>query len=101
MAGRTPLNHEAVTVAASAIGFDATTATNNGIRPNAALITVETAEMRFTTDGTTPTTTVGHLADAGQVIELSDRTECEQFRAIRTGSSSSEIMVTTFAEWAF
>jgi hypothetical protein len=49
----------------------------------------ETGQIRFTVDGTAPTTTVGRVANAGDTIEiaLSDWTK---FRAIRaTGTSGS------------
>lgn len=100
MAGRSVTDYESVTVAGTSIGFDATAATNNGIKPSAATITVETAQLRFRTDGTAPTSSEGHLAGVGDVIELTDRGECDNFRAIRTGATSGVIKVTKFVEWA-
>jgi len=99
MAGRSVTDYESVTVATVSIGFDATPATNNGIKPSAATITVETAQLRFRTDGTAPTSSEGHLAGVGDVIELTDRGECDNFRAIRTGASSATIKITKYAEW--
>lgn len=56
-----------------------------------ALITVETAEIRFTVDGTPPTTSTGHIASAPDVIELESNEEIAAFRAIRTGTTSASI----------
>lgn len=55
-----------------------------------ALITVETADIRFYVDGTKPTATVGHQAFPGDQIELHNPTELKNFRAIRvTGTSAT------------
>ena len=59
-----------------------------------AFITVETAQIRFTLDGTAPTTTVGHLLNAGDVLELDSNADIVSFRAIRTGATSATIHVT-------
>ena len=92
-----PLNHEAVTVAGTAIGITATA--SDGILPAAAMITVESADIRYTVDGTTPTSTVGHLALPGAIIELKDRGEVSNFLAIRTGGVSATIHVTVGESW--
>jgi hypothetical protein len=59
-----------------------------------AIITVEVAELRFTVDGTSPTSTVGHVASAPDVIELESNEEIAAFRAIRTGATSAKIYAT-------
>lgn len=92
------LNYESVTVAGTAIGFDATDGTN-GMIPEAAVITVETAAIRFRTDGTNPTASEGHSAEPGDVIILGDRKQCAAFRAIRRDGVSATIRVSTGAGW--
>ena len=89
---RGALRHEAVTVAGTSIGMTVTAA--QGVKPEAAIITVETAQIRFTVDGTTPTASVGHAADPGDVIELAGWDQVSNFRAIRTGGTSATIMCT-------
>ena len=91
------LRHEAVTVAGTAIGMTVTAA--QGVRPDAAIITVESAAIRFTVDGTTPTATVGHLAEPGDVIELVDGQQVRLFSAIRQGGTSATIMCTQGNEY--
>ncbi len=91
------INHETVTVAGTAIGITATG--SEGVVPHAAVITVEAAQISFTVDGTTPTSTVGHLADPGDVITLAGRGEVMQFLAIRTGGVSGTLKVTAGVEY--
>ena len=82
--------HESVTVDNTAGGVALTAAT---IIPfNRALLTVETAAIRFTADGTAPTTAIGHLAQPGDVIKLAGNDELTRFRAIRQGGVSGTIM---------
>lgn len=59
-----------------------------------AFITVETAQIRFTIDGTAPTTTVGHLLNIGDILELDSAEDIAAFRAIRTGTASATIHCT-------
>ncbi len=59
-----------------------------------AFITVETAQIRWTIDGTAPTTTVGHLANAYDIIDLTSAEDLAAFRAIRVGSVSGTIHCT-------
>ena len=92
-----PTNHESVTVSTTAIGITATA--SDGVLPATAVITVEDASIRYTVDGTTPTASIGHRADPGDVIELSDRGEVGQFRAIRKDSSDATIKVTPGVDW--
>lgn len=54
-------------------------------------ITVETAPIRFTVDGTPPTSSTGHLASPNDVIRLESNEEIAAFRAIRQTSTSAII----------
>ena len=58
--------------------------------------TLETAQIRYTLDGTAPTTTVGHLLEIGDTLTIQGRDNIVRFRAIRTGSTSGTIMATFF-----
>lgn len=49
---------------------------------------LETAEIRYTIDGTAPTTTVGTLLEPGDTLVISGHDVLVTFRAIRTGASS-------------
>lgn len=59
-----------------------------------ALITAETAQMRFTIDGTAPTATNGHILNIYDIIQLNSLSDITNFRAIRTGTTSGTLMVT-------
>lgn len=89
------MGHEAVTVAATAIGFTSATITPATGRPaQRAFVTAETAQMRYTYDGTTPTSTVGHILDISDVLVIDGIVNVQNFRAIRTTASSGTIMAT-------
>ncbi len=60
-----------------------------------AFITCETAQVRFTIDGTAaPTTTVGHLLNPGDILKLDSNADIAAFRAIRTGATSGVLKAT-------
>ena len=49
---------------------------------------LETAQVRFRTDGTAPTTEEGLLLNVGDIITIRGLTNLVDFKAIRTGSTS-------------
>ena len=57
-------------------------------------ITLEDGEIRFRVDGGDPTSANGHVAQAGQSIDLISPYEIENFKAIRTGADSGTMRVT-------
>ena len=59
-----------------------------------ALVSLETADIRYTYDGTTPTSTVGHLLTSGNSIVLSGQNQMSQFKCIRAASTDSTISIT-------
>lgn len=91
------VNNETITVDNTAGGKSLTaTVTSGGAtrRGQRALLTLETAEIRFTYDGTAPTTTVGHVMSPGDRIELIGYASINAFRAIRTGATSGTLQAT-------
>ena len=81
--------HESITVADSSIGLTASTYGQS----RAAFLTLETAQIRWTVDGTTPTTTVGHVANPNDTLTLKSSNQIARFRAIRTGGTSGTLKV--------
>lgn len=59
-----------------------------------ALVTNSGASIRYTYDGTTPTSTVGHLLPDGGNIVLTGQNQMASFQAIRAGSTDSVITIT-------
>ena len=57
-------------------------------------ISVEDAQIRYTFDGTTPTSSIGHIANPAEVIILIGTQNIENFKAIRKGSTDAKISVT-------
>lgn len=91
----TYIGFEQVTVANTAIGFTTTKIDPPG-RPQAAYAycRLETAEIRYTYDGTTPTTTVGTLLEPGDGLPLQGHDSMQRFLAIRTGAVSGVLSCT-------
>jgi len=92
-----PYNYEAITVADSAIGFTASILKDNSAPLKdcqRVICTLETASVRYTTDGTTPTTTIGHLLNAGDIVIVQGQPAISNFRAIRTGGTSGSLKCT-------
>ena len=66
-----------------------------------AVLTVETAAINFTVDGTTPTVTSGthqgHLLDTGDVLTLNDIAEIVKFRCINAVASNGAVVKVTYS----
>lgn len=92
------VDYESVTVAAVAIGLtDAKIKPAAGLQRIRALITVETAQIRYRYDGEDPTASEGHLAEIAASITIHGARNLENFRAIRTGGTSGTLRVTYHA----
>lgn len=58
---------------------------------------LETGQIRFTLDGTTPdTSTAGTLLEIGEMLALESRAELTAFKAIRQSSTSGVLQVEYF-----
>jgi hypothetical protein len=86
-------------VAYSSISVTGTaTAMTTSTAYKTATCSLETAQIRWTMDGvTTPTASVGHIADPGDVIQLVGNANLRQFLAIRTSGTSATLNC-TFAQ---
>lgn len=65
------------------------------------MISVETGAIRYTVDGTTPTTTattgIGHLAQPGDILVIAGYQNIKNFRAINAvASNGAELRVTFY-----
>lgn len=90
---------ESITVADTAIGITAAyiPTTQSGCwgwSQQKAYCTLETAQVRFWSDGTTPTSSVGHIMNAGDNLTLNSCSEMYGFKAIRTGATSGVLRCT-------
>lgn len=87
---------ETITIDNTAGGVGLTAAKyrpTNGVQAEAAFITVEGGPIRYTYDGTAPTTTVGHKAVSGTILVLKGQHQMENFKAIRTGTTDGTLQV--------
>jgi len=88
--------HEALTISTAVKILTATKYTNSENQfAKRAVITIETnAPIRYTYDGTTPSTTVGHRANPTDVIILNTASNIKNFKATKQGATDGKIMVT-------
>ena len=80
--------YESITIADTAIGLTAANIKVNTVR---VYCTLETAQIRFRTDGTNPTASTGHLLETGAALELYSYDDISKFKAIRTGATSGAL----------
>ncbi|WP_368294239.1 hypothetical protein [Dehalobacter sp. TBBPA1] len=80
---------EQLTIDATAGGISLTFGTY-GTNTNA-YITVEGADIRFRVDGGAPTVTLGLLVKDGGIIKLDSLSDIQNFKAIRTSTTSATI----------
>ena len=86
---------EILTVAATAIGFTAAKLSPSSTdTPKAAICTLESGEIRFWTDGSTPTSSEGHILAIGAQLIIESFDSMKGFLAIRTGAVSGVLSVT-------
>lgn len=78
---------EEITVSSSAVTL--TAATYGTL--NQAMLTVAGANIRYTVDGTTPTTDIGHILYDKDVLYLEGADELAGFQAIRDDSTDAEL----------
>lgn len=85
-------SYEALTIDATAGGIACTALKYAGCTK--AFMTLETAQIRYTVDGTAPTAAVGHLLEVGDVLKLDSAEDIAAFRGFRTGAVSGSLRVT-------
>jgi len=70
---RNCIDYATLTVGSTAVGLDSASPTlTNGATVKRAVITVETDQVRWRADGTSPTASEGHLLEAGDVLNFLD-----------------------------
>lgn len=96
-----PYDYESVTVTDSATALtsskysDVGSVSSNSQRGAArAVITVETAQLRYRYDGSDPTSSEGHILNINDVLVLVGPDAIKNFRGIRTGGTSAVLKVT-------
>ena len=75
---------ETITVSTTAIGLTSAKITSS---VSYVICTLETAQIRFRVARWNPTSTIGHIMNAGQSLELTTIDDIVKFRAIRTGAT--------------
>lgn len=88
--------YEAITVSTTAIGCTGTYVVHSttGLQAQGLFLTLETEPIRFCIDGTTATTSVGHLLSAGQTLTLTSPNDIKNLSMYRDGGSDGTAHVT-------
>lgn len=82
-------DYESITVAGTAIGLTSSKlAPSSSGLPTRVYISVETASVRFRMDGTDPTSTEGHILNAGDSRTISGFINLKRLKFIRTSASA-------------
>lgn len=85
-------NFEGLAVAGSAVGFTAGVIDpSDGTPAISAHVSVETAQVRYRTDGTDPTASVGSILDPGDEFVVWGTQDIRSIRFIRTGGVSATL----------
>jgi hypothetical protein len=94
IAGQIPaFAYESITVDSTVKSLTAATYTDtDGNTAVSALITIETAQIRWRRDGG-PTSSEGHTANPMDIINLNNASDIRNFRATRIGSASATIRI--------
>lgn len=89
---KTPTSYAAFeTVTVSTVSKELTAATYDNQR--FALITVESNAVRFRLDGTDPTSSVGHVLEAGDILTLDSLEQIQAVRFIRRDGADATLSV--------
>lgn len=89
-----PYTFDQITIDNTSGGKSITSANINASpKPKKVIITIETAQIRYTIDGTAPTSSVGHLCNPFDVIVLEGYSQIQNFKAIRAGGTSATISI--------
>lgn len=98
-----PIIAEAMTISSSAVGFAAATLSklqtavlDAGYFDAVCVGTLETAAIRYTTEGTTPTSSVGHPLAVDQQLQVTGLASIQGWRGIRTTGSDGAIFWTCY-----
>lgn len=87
-------NYEDITVSDTAIGITVSKMRVGSKIATVAFISVEDANIRFTIDGTAPTTSKGHQLVDGQNLTLANPSDIRNFKAIRDDATDATLRVT-------
>ncbi len=94
-------DYEVLTVGAAVLGLSGSkinpvTGSYARMAARAAMISSESADLRFRIDGGQPTGSDGHYLVSGDALVVSGTQALQQFRAVRVGDVSATLRVTYF-----
>jgi len=88
-------DYETLVIPATATGFTSSKITTSGGYMHKAYCTLEGSDIRYTIDGTTPSTNgTGHLLEISGNVTFSNYGDILNFRAVTTGGVSGNLKCT-------
>lgn len=96
---REPFDYESITVSGSVVTLSATKLSPSGTPPPvSALLSLETAAIRYRLDGVNPTADEGHLlsSTSGDVLLLESITALRQFKAVKDAANGDATLRVTY-----
>jgi len=94
---REPFDFESITVSGTVVTLTASKLSPSGVQPPiSALLSLETAAIRYRLDEVDPTTSEGHLLTSGDVLLLESITALRQFKAIKDTDDDATLKVSYF-----
>jgi len=81
--------HETITVSNTALGFTSNLINQGAGQATFALVTVAVDNVRFWSDGTAPTATVGHIVVAGTPVSVCGFDNIKNFKMIRVTTDAT------------
>jgi len=94
---REPFDYESITVSGTVVTLAASKLSPSATPPPvSALLSLETAAIRYRLDGVDPTASEGHLLASNDVLLLESITALRQFKAIKDGVNDGTLKVSYF-----
>ncbi len=87
--GIEPLDKEEVTVGNSAVGFNTAIVQQSAGNAAVVVVTIETDSIRYWVDGSTPTSSSGHLGPADSAFTICGLNSIKNFLAIRVTNDAA------------
>jgi hypothetical protein len=85
-----PFAFETITVSTTAIGFTASKYQPTGLQPAAlAVVTLESNDVRYRSDGLNPTASVGHVLASAGAVTVCGLQSLQQVRFIRVSADAT------------
>ncbi len=88
------MTFQTLTISTVAVGLDSTKYLDEDGNATRAFLTLEGGQVRYRFDGDDPTSSVGHILDAGGFLVVEGQNQLSTIRFIRSGTSDGAASIT-------